>query len=410
MILIPAIIFLAMIIAKSQKGMFACLLVLVATKSIVDAYWDYKFGPLSVMSIQGALVPILFYKIFTSRDIFPKVWLRTAKIYLIALTLGVVWAIAVKPVPSAEIIVLSLNNFLGFFLIPLLVTNKERLRQFLLAVMICGIFPMLVSVIQLQTGIHFRERTTVGLTRYVGFYHDGFPVRFYGLMTIISVLIYQTVFKINGPYFKLFLIGLAGGASLSVYLAFSKAAIGIVVLWVFLIVVFSKARIQLSISLFIGLSMLLLVFGDVVFDNIETLFSKETGYQTGEVTDARYTLAGRGYIWEEHWDEWLNHQSIFFQWFGDGIDRAVHNEFFRILVINGIIGVILLAVFISRMVKHIFQINKSIRVFGMMLFGMYFFDCIGLVPGSYYYYNMLVWGIFGALLLKPYLFIKQQNN
>jgi O-antigen ligase len=99
---------------------------------------------------------------------------------------------------------------------------------------------------------------------------------------------------------------------------------------------------------------------------------------------------------------------VFFQWFGDGIDRAVHNEFFRILVINGIIGLVLLIVFIFRMISHVFQINKNIRVFGMMLFGMYFFDCIGLVPGSYYYYNILVWGIFGTLLLRPYLFIKEK--
>ena len=31
------------------------------------------------------------------------------------------------------------------------------------------------------------------------------------------------------------------------------------------------------------------------------LFSKEIGYNEGEITDVRYTLAGRGYIWEEYW-------------------------------------------------------------------------------------------------------------
>ncbi|WP_323786913.1 hypothetical protein [Psychroserpens sp.] len=398
-----------MIVAKSQRGLFACFLVIVATKSIIDAFWDYRFGPLTVMSVQGALIPILFYSILFKKNIIPKVWIKTAKIYLVALSLGVVWAIAVRPVPSFEIIVLNLNNYLGFFLIPLLVNDKKRLKQFLLAVMICGIFPIAVSFFQLQTGILFRERTTVGLVRYVGFYHDGFPVRFYGLTTILAILIYQAVFTIKNPYFKVFLIALAGGASLSIYLAFSKAAVGIVVFWFILILFFSQAKIKQTISILIGLSIVLLVFGDVVFDNIEQLFSKETGYQSGEVKDARYTLAGRGYIWQEYWDQWLNHQSVFFQWFGDGIDRAVHNEFFRILVINGIIGVILLIMFFIRMIKHVFQINKNIRVFGMMLFGMYFFDCIGLVPGSYYYYNIIVWGIFGTLLLSPQLFIKSKT-
>ncbi|WP_040247646.1 O-antigen ligase family protein [Psychroserpens mesophilus] len=410
MILIPFLIFLAMILARTQKGMFACLLIMVATKSIIDAYWDYRFGPLTIMSIQGALTPVLFYKIFYSRKMFPSIWLSTAKIHFAALTLGVVWALASNPVPSAEIVALNLNIFLAFFLIPLLVTDKARLKQLLIAVMICGIFPMAVSLFQLQTGVIFRERTTVGLSRYVGFYHDGFPVRFYGLMSIFAVLVYQSVFKTNNPYFKAFLIALAGGASISVYLAFSKAAVGIVVLWVILILFFSKTKLKQAVPILIGFSILMLAFGNVVFDNIEQLFSKETGYQTGEVKDARYTLAGRGYIWEHYWDQWLNHQSMFFQWFGDGINRPVHNEFFRVLVINGIIGLVLLIFFIFRMLKHIFQINSHIRVFGMMLFGMYFFDCIGLVPGSYYYYNILVWGFFGLLLLRPHLFMKQQQH
>ena len=94
MILIPILIYLAMIVAKSQRGLFACFLVIVATKSIIDAFWDYRFGPLTVMSVQGALIPILFYSILFKKNIIPKVWIKTAKIYLVALSLGVVWAIA----------------------------------------------------------------------------------------------------------------------------------------------------------------------------------------------------------------------------------------------------------------------------------------------------------------------------
>lgn len=410
MILIPILIFLAMIIAKTQKGLFACFLVLVATKSIIDAFWDYKFGALSMMAIQGVLIPVLFYTLLSERKKIPIVWTRTANIYIVALSFGIIWAVLNKPIHFVEFLILNINIYIGFILIPLLVFDKKRLRLLLLAMMICGIFPILVSIFQLQTGIIFRERDTVGLTRYVGFYHDAFPVRFYGLMTLFAILLFQTIFKTKDFFLNGFMFFMGIGAFVSIYAVYSKAAVGIIGLWVLIMLLFSKSKAKQLFSITVGVLGILLVFGDVVVDNIEQLFSKEVGYQTGEVTDAKYTLAGRGYIWEKYWKIWINEQSFFFQWFGDGVDRPLHNEFLRVLMVNGIIGFMFLIFFVFKTITNLFRINKNIRMFALMLFGMYLIDSIGLEPGKYYYYNILVWGIFGTLLLRPHLFIKQQNN
>jgi O-antigen ligase len=409
MILVPIVILMVMVIAKFQKGVFASFLVLVATKSIMDAFWEIKFGPLSILSIQGILIPILFYEVILQRKIIPKSWLRNAKIYILALSFGLFWALFIKPIATIETIVLNVNIFLGFILIPILITNQKRLKQLLLAIIIGGVFPVAVSLFQLQTGVIFQERATVGLIRYVGFYHDAFPVRFYGLLSLLSILIYQSVFKIKGIFLKIFMIAMAGGAFLSVYAVFSKAGVGIVGFWVVLLLLFSKSKIKQGLSILVGLSVIFLVFGDAVSSNIEQLFSKEVNYQSGENTDARYTLAGRGYIWENAWQFWTQEQSALFQWLGDGIMRPVHNEFLRVLMANGIFGVLFLVIFISVQIKNIFKIHKNIRVFGMMLLGMYIIDSTGLVPGVYYYYNILVWGIFGILLMKPQLFVKQNK-
>ncbi|MDA7558628.1 hypothetical protein N8768_05665 [Flavobacteriaceae bacterium] len=409
MILLPILILVAIVVSKLRKGLFVSFLILVATKSIIDAFWDVKFGPLSIMSIQGVLIPILFYEVFTKKKYMPKAWLISAKIYTIALSLGLFWALAVKPMATIEAVILNINIYLGFILIPILITDQKRLKQLLLAIMLCGIFPIAVSIFQLSTGIVFQERATVGLTRYVGFYHDAFPTRFYGLLTILSILVYQYVFYIKGVFFKCFLLTLTCGAFLSIYAVFSKAGVGVLGLWVVLLLLFSKSKIKQGFSLLIGLSVIFLVFGDVVSSNIEQLFSKEIGYQSGQVTDARYTLAGRGYIWEKYWGFWSNEQNIFFQWVGDGLMRPVHNEFLRVLLVSGIIGVLFLVVFVLTQIKRAFKINKNVRVFALMLLGMYFIDSIGLVPGVYYYYNILVWGIFGTLLMKPQLFIKQKK-
>jgi len=409
MIIVPILILLAMVIAKFQKGNFASFLVLVATKSIMDAFWETKFGPLSIMSVQGILIPLLFYEIIFKKNIIPKPWLRTARLYIVALSLGLIWAFTVKPVGTIEVIVLNINIYLGFILIPLLITNQQRLKQLLLAIMLCGVFPIAVSIFQLQTGVIFQERATAGLSRYVGFYHDAFPVRFYGLLTLLSILIYQYVFNIKGIFFKCFLLTLTGGAFLSIYAVFSKAGVGVLGLWVVLLLLFSKTKIKQGFSILIGLSVIFLVFGDAVSSNIEQLFSKEIGYQSGQVTDVRYTLAGRGYIWDNYWQFWTNKQSVFFQWVGDGLIRPAHNEFLRVLLANGIIGVLFLVTFIFSMIRKSFKIHKTIKVFGLMVLGMFLVDCIGLSPGMYYYYNILVWGIFGTLLMKPQLFIKQKK-
>jgi len=347
--------------------------------------------------------------LFNKKDI-PQLWIRTANIYIIALSFGIIWAVTTKPMNVVENIILSVNIYLGFILIPLIVNNQKRLKQLLLAVMICGIFPILISIYQLQTGVIFTDRETVGLTRYVGLYHDAFPVRFYGLMTLFAILLYQTVFKTKDVFINGFLLFMGAGAFVSIYAVYSKAAVGILGIWIVTLLVFSKSRVKQFFSILIGLLVLFLVFGDALSSNIEQLFSKEVGYQTGQVKDAKYTLAGRGYIWENYWKFWLNEQTFFYQWFGDGLDRSAHNEFLRILLVNGIIGLLFLVVFIVRSISNVFMVYKKIRVFAIMLLGMYLVDSIGLVPGKYYYYNILVWGIFGLLLLRPHLFIKQQNN
>ncbi|GGG60179.1 O-antigen ligase family protein [Bizionia arctica] len=407
MILIPLIILFVIVITKMQKGMFMAFLVLVATKSIIDAFWESKFGPLSILALQGVLIPILFFDILKKRKTVPKFWLRTANIYLVAMSFGLVWGFLEKPLGAFENVFLSLNAYLGFFIIPLLINKQSDFRKLLIAIMIGGIFPILVSLYQFQTGVIFQVRQTVGLIRYVGFYHDAFPVRFYGLMTLMAVLIYNTLFITKSIWLKIFMVLISMGAIFSIYLVFTKAGVGIIGLWIVLLLLFSKSKVKQVFSIIVGLSVIFIVFGDTFYNSIEQLFSKEIGYEAGDVKDVRYTLAGRGYIWDSAWNFWTTKQTIFFQWMGDGIVRPVHNEFLRVLMANGIIGLLLLVIFVFTMVKNVFKIHKTIRVFGLMLLGMYMIDCIGLVPGVYYYYNILVWGLIGLLLLRKDLFIKK---
>lgn len=402
MILLPILILLVIVLVKSQKGMFAAFLVIVATKSIMDAFWNIRIGPLSFSSVGGILVPFLFYPILFEKKKFPKSWKLNATFLTLALSMSLIFALPVKPFVTIENTLLFFNIYMGFFLIPGLVTDRRKLQQLLVAIIVAGIFPIAVSVFQFQTGIIFYERETVGLTRHVGFYHDAFPVRFYGLMTIIATLMYFQFFKPSGIK-KYALYILVFSAFFSVYLVFSKAGVGIIGLWIALIMLFSKSKVKQSIAVVIALAVMYLIFGDVVYGNIEQLFSKEVGYNSGEIQDVRYTLAGRGHVWEAYWNFWLNEQSLFFQIFGDGLNRPAHNEFLRILLSSGIVGVVIFIFFIIRMFLSVFKANHDYRLFGLMILTMFLADCTGLMPGNYYFYNILIWGLVGLISLNKSL-------
>ncbi|MDO5968908.1 hypothetical protein Q4Q35_03735 [Flavivirga aquimarina] len=401
MIVFLVLILIVIIFVRLFKGMFAAFLVLVATKSFMDAFWDIRVGPLSFSSVGGILIPILFYPVFLKMRCLPGKWISNAKLLFIAYSFGVLFAFPIKPMESLEILLININILMGFLLIPLLVDSRDKLRKLLIAIMVSGMFPIAISIFQFQTGILFSERQTAGLTRYVGLYHDAFPVRFYGMFTLFSCLMYLSIFKIKNKLSIVVLIALCCAALFSVYLVFSKAAVTIIVLWTLLMLAFSQIKLKYVFFFSICFILVSVNLGDVIYDNIQQLFSKEVGYNDGTYTDVRYTLAGRGYIWDDLWSFWINEQIPLFQWTGDGINRPTHNEFLRVLLANGIIGLILFSFFIFRSIKYVFEINKKVRVFGLMLLGMFFIDSLGLTPGVYYYYSILVWGIIGLLLLKP---------
>ena len=403
MILIPLFIFLLTLYQYKKHGMFAALLYLIATKSIVDVFWNTKYGPLSVVSLHGIFILLMFIPILRHKKMLSKKWNSTANYYLFALIMSIVLYIFTDPFLAIEIFIIAVTAYLGFFIIPVLVNDRQKLRKMLIAFMISGIFPAVICIYQYTTGATFADlelRKTVGLTRFVGLYHDAFPTRFYGLITIFSILMFTNHFYFKKRLYRLLMFALGFLSVFSIYLVFSKAGVAILLVWTTIIIIYSQNKIKntlLLLTIFIGLSYAL---GDLFIENIEQLFSKEIGYNDGRDKDIRYTLAGRGFIWTDAWDQWLN-RSFIFQIFGDGVSRGVHNEFLRIFLMNGVFGFLFLILFLYQIIIKIRKSNKNIKMFGLMLFSIYLIDSIGLTPGIYYYYNIFVWGMLGLIILNP---------
>lgn len=397
-----SILFIVAILIARYYGPFPALLLIVATKSIIDATWSSRIGPLSLISIEGILLPILFFKTISPR-IVKKRWFNLAWLLFIAYNTGIIFGLVANPMGAAETFIKNINILLAFFLIPTLVDTKEKFRKLLVFIILGGIFPILMSIYQKQTGVVWQERQTVGLTRMVGMYHDAFPIRFYGQFTIFSSLLYFYFFSVKKIFNKILLTIIIFAALFSIYNVFSKAAVAILLSWTIIFLIFSQKR-SLSIAL-IALIILAIPFllGIDFSNNIEQLFSKEIGFRSGKIDDARYTLAGRGYIWEGYLNFWQYEQIFIFKIFGDGLSRPAHNEFLRILLLSGVLGVLLFIIFLFR-VGFISIFSKGpFKPFILMLFAMYFIDSLGLSPGDYYYYNILVWGFIGLFLLRPHI-------
>ena len=87
---------------------------------------------------------------------------------------------------------------------------------------------------------------------------------------------------------------------------------------------------------------------------------------------------------------------------GAGRNPGAHNEYLRILYVNGIFGLAAFIIFLfragSQLLSHIKERASPLRVMGIMIFLMYFVDTIGLHPSIYPAYNWYVWGFIGLAL------------
>ena len=77
--------------------MFDAFLVLVATKSIVDIFWNYEIFGLSILSFQGFLIAIIFFPMLKNISQIPKYWKNTLVIYVVSISIGLLWGIILEP-------------------------------------------------------------------------------------------------------------------------------------------------------------------------------------------------------------------------------------------------------------------------------------------------------------------------
>ena len=380
------------------------IIITFVAKPVIDTTWGAAFGGFKLLDVVGIMFPtLLLPRVLSSSELTgpPLRIRRLAYVYLASQTLGSLSLAFAGNFPMfAEVWFRSINGFLGFFLFSQFFRDAQGFKRLLIALIVAGLFPLFMGVYQNATGVMWREAMTVGLMRQIGLYHDAVSLRFFGLQSIASVLLYWSRVGVQKRVLDIALAAYVVGWIYVIFNLFSKAAVAILILWAATWLLLNR-KVSYLIAAVLLVAVLTVSFGGPVLDTWNTLFSKELAYVSGDEEDARRLFAGRGYTWEYAWQTYSTLDAGS-QLLGTGEMRGFHNEFLRVLYMNGAVGLCcFLAVLIyvgATLADSAFRRRSPLHIVALMVFQWYLVDCMGLHPGWYPAYQWFAWGIVGLAL------------
>jgi cytochrome c oxidase subunit IV len=375
------------------------------SKPVIDATWDFDVGEGSLLYIIGVAVPLLLLPRILRREFrlprYRSIQLIAA-VYLLSQVLGSYSRLLHQDyMGCAEVWMRALNGYVGFFLLAYFFRGARAFRMLLLALIIAGLFPMLMGLYQNVTGAGWREQQTVGLVRTVGLYHDIVTLRFYGFQTIAAIILFRNYFRPSRKIVDYALLAYLVAWGYVIYYCYSKAGVMIAILWFLTWPMLSRRHASLVVGCVLGLILVAVPLTRGSMSDLQQLFSKEIAIGSGENQDARRILGGRGYIWDNFIRDWQRSPATS-KLAGEGEMRAVHNEFLRVLHMSGIVGLCCYAIAIGTVAwmlgRRAIGNRSPLHIVALMVFEMYLVDCLGVHPGWYPSYQWFVWGIIGMSL------------
>ncbi|MBW2062857.1 MAG: hypothetical protein JRI95_15030 [Deltaproteobacteria bacterium] len=407
-----SLIALAFLILHPQVG----VLLLLAFKPIIDASWQHSLFGYNALEIVGVMVPlIVLFRIFLTRDTnlneMPLLLLWLIYVFVNLISFVMILGTG-RLLGSLDFLFRILNGFAGYCMLQTYFSNKLWFKRLLIAFLLAGLFPMLMGVYQMATGEIWQLRhATGGLVRSVGIYHDAFSFRVYAYMTITAILLYWSYFSKNSFYMKMILAAYGLICLLVIFRIYSKAGYIIFIAWLFVWTIMNK-KIGWLLVIIIGVLALNFFTGNKIFKDVATVFSKETAAIEG-TGETRKILAGRSMVWESYLDRWRESE-IFYKIFGLGTSAgAAHNDYLRVLVGGGIIGLLVyIALLVTigwKIIITLVREKTPLHIMTLMIFLMWLIDTIGLVPGQYPAYQWFIWGFIG-LALRGVKDLKEENT
>lgn len=374
---------------------------LIAVKGVIDAGWSSISSAggvkLNTSRVVGALVPLFVLPKLIAKagpTFFLLPMSKLATLFLISNFWGMAIMISDGGFIGSLIYMLRvLNGYLGFFMFQVYFHERDTFKSLLAVLLIGGLFPMGFGLFGALTGTVFGEaREAAGLMRNIGVYHDAVVIRTYALQTLMGILLFWEYAKPN-ILKKLFLLAYTGVCVLVIFKAYSKSAFIIFIFWALIWLIFNK-KIGLLLLFPVIVIALNFVLDNAIVKDVVQMFSKETAAWTGEM-DERFRFSGRTMMWEYHLHH-FSQEGLINKLFGTGASPPVHNEYLRLTLANGILGLIvyllLYVVMGFKVLIRVFRKATPLNVAALMLFTMLSIDNMGVTPGMYPAYQWLVYG------------------
>ena len=392
------LIFIGLSIKDVEKGILFGFLI----KPLIDTSWDISLNGFSVIEFFSIIFLFLAFNLSIKKNLFRFVPKSILILWILA-HFGILFSFT-DPVDSMKSLLKCLYLPLAFCIIPYLLTSYNNNSVKLLKYLIIGAcFSSIISILQFIGIIGYEfEHLSKGLQRSNGFYHDMVTSRIYVLQGLVTLtyIAHSKIFNLK----KIFFWGLICVFMFSSYTLFSKAMIGLLIVTIPILLITNKIKIS---NIFIGIIFLVIFIynDDKLITSTEQLFTKEIQYNEGELTDNQQLFSGRGSIWSEFLYKFENGTSIE-QFFGFGINSGLtHNEFLRILILSGIIGLMAYTLFILSFIKnsiYFFITGNKFNFLNLFILTILLIDSFSVVWGLYPFYIIVIVGFYQTIVLSKY--------
>lgn len=387
------------------RGFEYSLLIGILIKSLVDTSWDVNIFGLSIIDIHSIVFLFYGYSMIFKKNLFYIMDNSLLQFWVIA-HIGILIGIFINQKDGFEALARMLYFPLGMVLVPYILLDCEDKegRKLIVFLIYAALFSSLISILQFVGVIPYEFlHISKGLVRSNGFYHDMVTSRIYVIQGIIALIYinFSGRFKIsNWLSLILYFIFIFAG-----YVLFSKALIGIFIAAALLLLIATKQSIYK-----IGFGVLIAVFlfsvNTSIFETTSQLFSKEIDYNNGDLDDSGQLFSGRGMLWQDYVNYYTTSSSIQ-QIIGNGENEGrTHNEFLRILILSGAIGLIGYLLFIFRIVIQSFMrffSNSPLKFISLFCTSIILIDCFSVVWGLYPFYIITIIGFFQTVQLSDNL-------
>jgi len=370
-------------------------------RGLIDVGWSVVLGPLSVTKIMGGLIPLLVLpRILASKTerISQMPLFAVSILYLITNLCGFSMIILEgNMLQGMNFLFRVMNGFLGFFMIPIFFHDRDSFRKLLIAMLIGGLFPVVMGIYSGMTGFSLEARHGFegGFQRSPGLFHDIVILKLFAYQTIAALLLFWEYFKPRLVFTRLLLLGYGTATSIAMYYCYSKSATLMFVLWATIWIIL-KRKFALLLLLPVAVLAINYFTDNRVFEMVSVIFQKEVGALEG-TADASRILGGRIEGWENQFQRFSD-APLINQMLGLGsMAGGAHNDYLRVLRSNGILGMVFYSIMLLyaglKIAIRVLNRASPLNVMAMMLYLMWIVDAIGTVVGIYPETQWLVWGM-----------------